>query len=743
MDVEKILSFWVGWKVVGQIGEPKEKLYQVVNEQNNIKEYATVKIVSVNKESDIWISLVQKGLIDNVIESYLQDIIKNFTDRLNQMKALSASNNIIKILDYRLVNSDIGVGWDIFILLEMAIPLKVYVLNRNLTEADVAKFGVDICNALEIYEKNNTTYPYISLESVYISSSGEYKIGDFSVPADTRKINNIYTDSKALDYIAPEVIRGESNNCASSIYSLGLLMYEFMNGNRLPFVETYQNAGVVERKAAQERRIRGEYFAPPVNASKDMSEIIMTACSFEPGKRFITATALKRALLSVSQAMFGGRQRNMQMEDANKVENYVPQTEQANTSVSVKTKKKTKKVKKSGGIFKIILAVILALVLVCAGIFAFLKLRVINDPSNKVIDALAQGEYEYAIEIYNKLDETNNTLIEGLKKRIDTVYNDYRSGSKEYAMAIQELDTISKMNVASVSSKLSEVKNKIEQLNTSNTAFETAKTFEKNQDYANAIVWYKKVVEEDSNYETAKSNMNTAMQKYRSSTLDEAKNYADSQNYESAVKILNAALNVLSNDTEITTQRTIYIEKYESDCIAQADKLLAERKYDDAKNLLLSLKELVPDSTKISQKISEIDSLRPVALEKLVVIDSGEYEFKQSLFTDSYGNNYNGAHYYNAYNSSAKTYSVHNLNKAYTNLSGTIVAQVAMRSDAEVSIVIYVDDVMKYTKTNYDKRTGSIDFNVDVLGGSKLTIEVVCTQNYNGKICIVNGQLYK
>lgn len=60
---------------------------------------------------------------------------------------------------------------------------------------------------------------------------------------------------------------------------------------------------------------------------------------------------------------------------------------------------------------------------------------------------------------------------------------------------------------------------------------------------------------------------------------------------------------------------------------------------------------------------------------------------------------------------------------------------------------IYVDNVLKFSKTGYSKFTGKIDFNVNVKNGQTLKFAVGIEQRNKGKytyeIAVVNAKLTK
>lgn len=142
------------------------------------------------------------------------------------------------------------------------------------------------------------------------------------------------------------------------------------------------------------------------------------------------------------------------------------------------------------------------------------------------------------------------------------------------------------------------------------------------------------------------------------------------------------------------------------------------------------------------------DSL-PVGLNTLFLIDSYKYAYKSGTFTDSFGNTYSGVHYYTDLyqaNNGREPRSEFNLNGEYKLFTGSIVASTKTNADWTYYINIYVDGVLKFSKTGFSKTSGKVDFKIDVTNGGTLKITAGkegSMGDYNQEIGIVNAQLTK
>ncbi len=140
----------------------------------------------------------------------------------------------------------------------------------------------------------------------------------------------------------------------------------------------------------------------------------------------------------------------------------------------------------------------------------------------------------------------------------------------------------------------------------------------------------------------------------------------------------------------------------------------------------------------------------PVGLHQIPLIDSSYYNsyFHYSYnkdFTDSFGNKYEGVHFYNGL--WERKFSIHNIDNKYSLFKGSIVATQNTLSGSKYNIEIYIDDILKFSKNGFTKTTGAEPFSINVKNGSQLKIVVYDAGGNSDvtgmEIGIVNAQLLK
>ncbi len=306
MGIELLPTIWPDWQIVEQIGEGGfGKVYKAVRQDSELTTYAAIKVITVPKSDSEIESLRAEGMSESGAKTYLQGIVSDFINEIKLMESMKGTSNIVSVEDYKVIEKKDGIGWDIFIRMELLTPFVRFLADNQsqFTEKDVAKLGMDICSALELCARKNVIHRDIKPENIFISSFGDYKIGDFGIAKQLEKTSSALSSKGTFNYMAPEVAVGKKYDATVDIYSLGIVLYKLLNNNRLPFIDPHaEQLQYSDRKIAVDRRLSGEALPAPVNASARMTNIILTACAHNPKDRFATPAALKNALSAIAAA---------------------------------------------------------------------------------------------------------------------------------------------------------------------------------------------------------------------------------------------------------------------------------------------------------------------------------------------------------------------------------------------------------------------------------------------------------
>jgi len=134
----------------------------------------------------------------------------------------------------------------VYLILEYAPGGELYKeLKRvgTFEEPAAAAYIAQLCSALGYCHRRSVIHRDVKPENLLIGLDGELKIGDFGWSVHAPR-NRRSTLCGTLDYLSPEMIEGKEHTHLVDVWSLGVLLFEFLVG-RPPFetdghAETYR-----------------------------------------------------------------------------------------------------------------------------------------------------------------------------------------------------------------------------------------------------------------------------------------------------------------------------------------------------------------------------------------------------------------------------------------------------------------------------------------------------------------------
>lgn len=142
----------------------------------------------------------------------------------------------------------------VYLILEYAAKGELYkVLQKEerFSEEKASRYIAQLADALQYCHNKHVIHRDIKPENLLLGAKGDLKIADFgwSVHAPN---NRRQTLCGTLDYLPPEMIEGKDHDSNVDVWSLGVLMYEFLVGSP-PFeaqghTETYRRISKVDLK---------------------------------------------------------------------------------------------------------------------------------------------------------------------------------------------------------------------------------------------------------------------------------------------------------------------------------------------------------------------------------------------------------------------------------------------------------------------------------------------------------------
>lgn len=292
------------WKATEKIGEGSfGSVYKLERNEFGRTYTSALKIINIPQSSAELRNLIDDGYDSERIRKYFNGFVEDLVNEIDLLSKLKGTSNVVSYEDHAVIEYDNGTRWEIQIRMEYLTSLMEHYQKNIVFVSDVIKLGIDICSALEICLKNGIIHRDIKPDNIFVSSNGDYKLGDFGIAKKLDETKGAASRKGALYYMAPEVYKGEYYSSNVDIYSLGIVLYRLLNDNSMPFVSSENKcATYIDREKAMAKRMSGEPLPKPKNADDRLAEIILKACEYNPYKRYSDPSQLKKDLEAVLES---------------------------------------------------------------------------------------------------------------------------------------------------------------------------------------------------------------------------------------------------------------------------------------------------------------------------------------------------------------------------------------------------------------------------------------------------------
>lgn len=301
--MDRINQIWPEWHTVELIGRGAfGEVYKAKREKLGEIFYSAVKVIRIPREEGEVREMLADGHTSQSIRYYYESIARGLMNEIKVMEVLKSAGNVVNIEEFDVREREDGIGWEAFIRMELLRNLNEYRQGREMSQEEIVKLGSDICEALVCCEKSRIIHRDIKPSNIFVDVYGNFKLGDFGIARQMERTQSTLSQKGTEMYMAPEVRYGESGSSYNvDVYSLGLVMYRLLNGNRMPFEPADKEMiSFQEREDALARRLRGEKLPLPAKADPALGRIIVKACEADRNKRYQSAEEMKEDLLLFS-----------------------------------------------------------------------------------------------------------------------------------------------------------------------------------------------------------------------------------------------------------------------------------------------------------------------------------------------------------------------------------------------------------------------------------------------------------
>ncbi len=271
---------------------------------------AVYAAVDIKNESPVAIKLLHPKYESS------SKITRRFYQEASLTKALDHPN-ICSAFDHGCTTD--GVHYLVMPLLEGCSFSKLLKEHKPLPLSRIIHIAVQVLDALESAHRNKIVHRDLKPDNIFIlSCESEDKVSllDFGISKVLEKSASAMLTSTGMVlgtayYLAPEQAKGHrAIDHRVDIYAMGVILYEAMVG-RLPFEgESYNE---VVYKILNDPYKAPRYINPSI--PRRLEQVVMTAMSLDPLKRYATAREMLTALTSAAE-----RLESSKLDDSNDVE---------------------------------------------------------------------------------------------------------------------------------------------------------------------------------------------------------------------------------------------------------------------------------------------------------------------------------------------------------------------------------------------------------------------------------------
>ncbi len=254
-----------------------------------------MQVLSVDEESDIKVYLLEENGSKYIAEQLfsnrsprsrlLADIKKNISETIAERREIIEHPSYINYQDIEQINGEtclIREGTEIY------TPLNKCLNDSQLTLDNIVDWMLDLGQiALEIKDKG-VTWQGITMDSIWISKNGKLRFLDPDIANMLSKYRNTNSIEPVEIYQAPEIFKKKTWDEQSLIYSVGIIMYYLLTGEK-PF-QSRENSDLDKSDLVHEIistiPVEPVYINPKV--SPRLNDFIMSTLAKDKANRIIS-----------------------------------------------------------------------------------------------------------------------------------------------------------------------------------------------------------------------------------------------------------------------------------------------------------------------------------------------------------------------------------------------------------------------------------------------------------------------
>ncbi|HEY2019333.1 MAG TPA: serine/threonine-protein kinase, partial [Bryobacteraceae bacterium] len=276
-DRDPLVGTWLGpYRIAGLLGRGgMGAVYRAVREDDQFRKEVAIKV------------------IPRVLAE--PEVVARFRSE-RQILANLEHSNIARLFDGGTTD---GIPYLVMEYVE-GVPITEYVSARGLSIPDRLRLMESVCGAVLYAHRNLVIHRDLKPANILVTADGTVKLLDFGVAKllDPSAGDTALTSRLMMtpDYASPEQIQGEPVTTASDVYSLGVVLYEVLTGER-PYRITSPHLHEVERVVCRtEPRRPSSVETLPARTRRrlagDLDNIVLMALHKDVTRRYGTVEQL-------------------------------------------------------------------------------------------------------------------------------------------------------------------------------------------------------------------------------------------------------------------------------------------------------------------------------------------------------------------------------------------------------------------------------------------------------------------
>ena len=291
------------WEIEGELGGGSYgTVYRLRKTDYGIALESAMKVIRIPSDANEQRALLEAGMSEGELTAMNARRVEDAAREIRTMVELRGHPNVVRCEDFRVFKYQDADLWDILIRMELLKPLTEVVKARGATAELAVSVGIAVARALEACEARHLLHRDIKPGNIFADEnpydgSVAYKLGDFGMSRVSLGGTTAMTQKGTELYMAPEVMVKDRYDSRADLYSLGLVLYQLANNNRLPFFpQEGEAASLTATGSATMKRLMNTPLPAPANADERLAAIILKVCAYEPDERYATAKELREAL---------------------------------------------------------------------------------------------------------------------------------------------------------------------------------------------------------------------------------------------------------------------------------------------------------------------------------------------------------------------------------------------------------------------------------------------------------------